>query len=197
MSTTDDAGGESRGHQHEIVEEIPAYQGVRYGMHLVRERLPDGRIAERDVVRHPGAAVIVPVLDDGRILLVEQYRTPIDALLLEVPAGLLDPGEDPITAAARELEEETGHRARKIEPIIAIHPTPGFCDEVMHCFVATGLEPTQQNLDEHEIIEVHPHTIAEIRQLLRDGAITDAKTVASLLHLFAFHDGPWADGGGE
>ena len=170
----------------ELVEEVPAYRGVRYAMHLVREKLPNGKIAERDVVRHPGASVVIPILDDGRVLLVEQHRTALGENLIEIPAGVLEGDEDPSLAAARELEEETGYRARKIERLLDFHPSAGFCDEIMHIFVATGLEPTQQNLDADEFITVHVRTFEEVRQLVRDGELTDGKTIAAFLYLLAF-----------
>jgi len=112
----------------ELVEEVSAYQGVRYGMSLVRERLPDGRVAERDVVRHPGAAVVIAMLDDGRFILVEQHRTALGCNMIELPAGILEAGEDPSIAAQRELEEETGYRARRVDKLLEFHPTAGLCD---------------------------------------------------------------------
>ncbi len=170
----------------ELVEEIPSYKGVRYAMHLVREKLPDGKIAERDVVRHPGAAVVIPILDDGRVVLIEQHRTALGENLIEIPAGVLEAGEDPSIAAARELEEETGYRALKIERLLDFHPSAGFSDEIMYIFVATGLEPTQQNLDPDEYITVHVRTFDEVRQLVRDGELTDGKTIAAFLYILAF-----------
>ena len=170
----------------EVVEEVPAYRGVRYAMHLVRERLPNGKVAERDVVRHPGAAVVIPILDDGRVILCEQHRTALGGNMIEIPAGVLEAGEDPAIAAARELEEETGYRARKIERLLDFHPSAGFCDEIMHIFVATGLEKTEQNLDPDEFIQVHVRTFEEVRQLVRDGELTDGKTIAAFLYLYAF-----------
>ncbi len=196
--TREDAAAEgSPRTRFEIIEEVPAYRGVRYAMHLVKERLPSGTIAERDVVRHPGAAVVLPILDDGRVVLVVQHRTALGGDLIELPAGVLEPGEQPLAAAARELEEETGYRARSIEPLLVFYPTPGFCDERMHIFLATGLEPTQQNLDEDEFIHISIRSLDEARQLVRDGGITDGKTVAALLYLLAFRPevGHPADGG--
>jgi len=170
----------------EFVEEVSAYQGVRYGMSLVRERLPDGRVAERDVVRHPGAAVVLAMLDDGRCVLVEQHRTALGRNMIELPAGVLEAGEDPTLAAQRELEEETGYRARRVEKLLEFHPTAGLCDELMHIYLATDLERTEQNLDHDEFIDVHLRSLEEIQQLIRDGLITDGKTIAAVLYLAAF-----------
>ena len=170
----------------ELIEEIPAYQGVRYAMHKVRERLPNGKTADRDGVRHPGAAVVIPVLEDGRVILVEQHRTALGCNLIEIPAGILEGKEDPSVAAARELEEETGFRAQKIERILDFHPSAGFCDEIMYIYVATGLEATEQRLDPDEFITVHTRTFEEIRQLIRDGELTDGKTIAAFLYLYTF-----------
>ena len=133
------------------------------------------------ILEHPGAAVILPILGDGRVVLIRNRRWPIEETLWELPAGTLDPGESPAICAARELEEETGYRATDITPLVDIYPCSGVSTEKMFCFVATGLGPGTQRLDETEEIEVHPKSREEIRALITTGEIPDAKTLAILL----------------
>lgn len=143
-------------------------------------RLPNGREADREVVEHPGAVAVVPVLPDGRVLMVRQFRHPIGKVLLEIPAGKLDAGEDPDECALRELEEETGHRARTIERRASIYTGPGFTDEVIHIYIACDLVKTIMNPDEDEFLEVGAYEPQDIRRMIREGLICDAKTIAGL-----------------
>lgn len=156
-------------------------RGARFELITERVTLPDGRTAEVDLLKHPGAAAILPFLPDGRVLLIRQYRHAVGGFLLEVPAGKLDPGETPIECAARELEEETGQRAGRIEPLGALWPSPGFTDERIHLFVARALVPTEQRLDADELIELVPMSFEEALRRVRAGEISDAKSAMALL----------------
>ncbi|HLA83965.1 MAG TPA: NUDIX hydrolase [Thermoguttaceae bacterium] len=147
---------------------------------------PDGRRHVRQVVRHPGAVVILPVLDDGRICLIENYRVSVDQTLLELPAGTREPDEDPATTALRELAEETGYRAKKIEPVVEFFMSPGILDERMHLFFATGLTSGEQDLQGGEQIKPRLTTWDETLRLMRAGEIRDAKTLVGLLYYGTF-----------
>lgn len=142
--------------------------------------LPNGRRVELDLVHHPGAAAVVPFMGDGRVLLIRQYRFATGGEILEVPAGKLDPGEAPEVCAARELEEETGYRAGRLERLGAIWTTPGFCNEVIHLYAAFDLAKSEQRLEPDEIIELVPTPFDEALDGLSSG-IVDGKTAAALL----------------
>jgi ADP-ribose pyrophosphatase len=138
-------------------------------------------IYQRDVVRHPGSAVIVPVFADGTVALVKQYRHPAVRYLLEIPAGTLDEGEKPEVGAARELEEELGVVAGKMEKLSEFFVSPGFCEEKMWVYLATELTETSQRLDEDEVIEIVRLTLTEALEMISDGEIEDAKTIIGLM----------------
>jgi ADP-ribose pyrophosphatase len=138
-------------------------------------------IYQRDVVRHPGSAVIVPVFADGTVALVKQYRHPTVRYLLEIPAGTLDEGEKPEVGAARELEEELGVVAAKMEKLSEFFVSPGFCEEKMWVYLATELTETSQRLDEDEVIEVVRLSLTEALEMISDGEIEDAKTIIGLM----------------
>ena len=141
----------------------------------------DGRPVQREVVRHPGAAVIVPVQADGRLVLIRNYRIAVDETLWELPAGMLEAGEEPQHAAARELEEETGFRAGRVKALGGFLTSPGFSDEFIHAFVAEELQFVGQNLQAGEQIEVAEIPSAEVLAMIADGRIRDAKTIAAVL----------------
>jgi len=143
---------------------------------------PEGQEIIRDVVEHPGAAVILPLLDDGRVVMIRNLRRTVGKVLWELPAGTLDEGEPPEVCAAREVEEETGYRAGRVEPLIEFYASPGVLNERMYGFLATDLEPTSQALEETEEIEVFPIPQWQVRDMLKDGHIEDAKTIALLLY---------------
>lgn len=144
-------------------------------------RLPNGRESVREVVVHPGAVAVVPVLDDGRVLLVRQFRYAAGKPLLEIPAGTLRPGEDPPECAQRELREETGYTARRLEPVASFYLAPGYSTELLHLFWATGLTPAEGERDEDEILEIVPMNLHEAVAAIDRGEIQDAKSVAGLL----------------
>ena len=144
---------------------------------------PGGNSALRDIIRHPGGCVIVPVDDEGYIYLVRQYRVAFEKMMLEFPAGKLDPGEEPVICAARELVEETGFRATTLRRITSIYSSPGFCDEEIHVFIATGLIAGATDPDEDEFIEVVRYKLDELIALVMNGEIRDAKTVVGTLIL--------------
>jgi ADP-ribose pyrophosphatase len=142
----------------------------------------DGGVEAREVIVHPGSVVILPLLDDGRIVMIRNARFSVERTLWELPAGTRDANEPVLSCAARELEEETGYRAAKLVPLLAFYPAPGVSDERMHAFVATGLTECAQKLDATEQIEVFPRTPAEVLDMLRQGEIEDAKSIAVLLY---------------
>lgn len=138
-------------------------------------------IYQRDVVRHPGSAVIVPVFADETVALVKQYRHPAVRYLLELPAGTLNPDERPEVGAARELEEELGYVAGKLEKLNEFFVSPGFCEEKMWVYLATELSPTQQKLDDDEVIEIVQVSFIEALEMIAAGEIEDAKTIVGLM----------------
>jgi ADP-ribose pyrophosphatase len=143
--------------------------------------LPNGKHATRELIQHPGAVAVVPIRNDGKILLVRQFRYPVDQLTLEIPAGKLDPGEEPEACAKRELEEETGYKAKKLRLLSSILTTPGFTNEVIHLYLAEDLVLAEQCPDEDEFIDVEVFTKEEIRKMIENGTISDAKSLLGLL----------------
>lgn len=144
--------------------------------------LPQGRSARLDLIRHPGAAAVVPFLSNEEVLLIRQYRHAAGGYILEVPAGKLDPGEAPEACARRELEEETGWRAGTCERLTSVLTTPGFTDERIHLFMASELSSAQQNLQDDEIIELVPMAFQDALDLVWKGEIEDGKTALALIH---------------
>jgi ADP-ribose pyrophosphatase len=139
-----------------------------------------------DLVIHPGASVIIPILPDNKVVLVRQYRFPIKQYTWEVPAGTLKKGEPPLVCAKRELEEETGFKAGKIRKLLHFYSSPGFLVEKMHIYLATNLKKGKQNFDEDEDIDVGIFTIAETKRLIKTNKLTDSKTLIALLYLLDF-----------
>ena len=146
----------------------------------VSVKMDDGRLVRRDFFKYPGAAVILPILDDGSIVLIRNYRFAVDEHLYELPAGMIEPGEDPQACAERELTEETGYAAGKIEKLTEFYSGPGTTDEKMNVYLATELTPGPQALEGYEKIEVDVRSDDEVRRMITDGTIHDAKTIAAL-----------------
>jgi ADP-ribose pyrophosphatase len=165
------------------------FHGQRVDFILRPIPLRSGGIRKKEVVLHPGAIIILPVLDDARVVMIRNRRHTVGEVLLELPAGTLERDEnamteDPLRCAARELTEETGYRAKKLEGLGWFYTSPGILTEKMWAFVATGLEPGRQDLDENEQIEVELVTRDEAMQFIRENRIVDAKTLAVLLKYF-------------
>jgi ADP-ribose pyrophosphatase len=157
------------------------YQGKILDLEVDRVRMPNGNEATREVVRHRGAVVVLPLHEDGRIEFVRQYRYPMGEVLLELPAGKLDPGEEPIVCAGRELAEETGFKPVEIHDLGWFYTTPGFTDEILHAFIATPLEPAPEVAqDPDEAIDNLVMTVAEALEACRSGEIRDSKTIAAV-----------------
>jgi ADP-ribose pyrophosphatase len=157
------------------------YQGNIINIESLTVTLPDGKEATRDMVSHPGASVIIPLNENGELYMVRQYRKPIEKVSLEIPAGKLDKGEDPAVCAERELKEETGLSADRIEHLMSVHSTPGFCNEVLHIYLATGLKEGEQCSDEDEFITCEKIPVNELVNMVKSGEITDAKTIIGIL----------------
>jgi len=164
-----------------VVKHEEIYRGRVVDLVVDTIRQPSGRDAVREVVKHPGGVVVVPVLEDGRLLLIRQFRYPLQKYILEFPAGKLDSGQTPLENVKRELEEETGYQAEIMRYEFSFHTSPGFCDEIIHFFIAEGLTFVGQRLEEGEHISVINHTVDECLAMIRTGAIADAKTIIGLL----------------
>ena len=165
----------------EIIEGDSAWRGKIFDIERLNVRLPSGRPAVRDVVRHPGAAAIVALTENGKIALVRQYRTSLDRVTVEIPAGKLDPGEDPLECAKRELAEETGFVAGRIAYLTTIATSCGFSDELIHIYLATQLEFKGAHPDDDEFLNVDLVPVNELVDAVLDGKIEDAKTVVGAL----------------
>ena len=146
--------------------------------------LPNGLTVDLEVVRHPGAAAVVPLKDDGTVILIRQFRHAAGGFIYEIPAGKLHPGEDPRICAARELEEEVGCRAGRLDLLSSIFTAPGFTDEVIHIYKATGLTIGQQQLDRDEVLEVIEMPLSEAIGMIETGTITDAKSIVGLQSVY-------------
>jgi ADP-ribose pyrophosphatase len=174
------------GDQHLREERISGediYGGIFLNMKRDRVSLPDGQEAVREYLTHPGAVAILAILDDGRILLERQYRYPIAKVCMEIPAGKLDPNEDPLVCAQRELEEETGYSASRWSYIRRIHPVISYSTEFIDIYLAEGLQAGKSRLDEEEFLDVFAAPLDEILAWVEQGVITDVKTTIAIYWL--------------
>jgi ADP-ribose pyrophosphatase len=169
-----------------VLSSTMIYEGPVFGIRRDEVIEPTGVRATREVITHPGSVVVLPVLPDGRILLIRQYRHATRQFLWELVAGRRDPGETPKVAAARELIEETGYRAKRMRVFLDVFPTPGFLEERMFILLAEGLTAGQAEPEEDEKIVSRPYTRTQLEEMIRGGKLRDAKSIAGILYYFRF-----------
>jgi ADP-ribose pyrophosphatase len=178
-----------------LVERLLDSQQVYRGHFLDVRRdsieLPDGKTSHREYIRHPGAVMVVPLLDDGRLLMERQYRYPMARVMLEFPAGKLDAGEAPLVCGQRELLEETGYSAAEWAYAGVLHNAIAYSDEGIHIYFARGLTRGEQKLDDGEFLELVTHTVDDLDRMAASGELTDAKTLIGLLWLQRWQQGAW------
>ena len=162
------------------------YKGRVIDLNLEEAHLPNGKTVQLEMVRHPGASAVVPMRDDGRVVMIRQYRHAAGGMIYEIPAGRLNPGEDPLDCAKRELSEEAGQLAAQWERLGSIFTTPGFTDEKIHLFLARKLTAVAQALEHDEVIEVVEVPLQEVITMIRQGEVIDGKTICGLM-LAHFH----------
>ncbi|MFN3616530.1 MAG: NUDIX domain-containing protein [Aquabacterium sp.] len=167
------------------------FSGRFIGLRRDVVRLPDGREATREYVNHPGAVMVVPILPDGRLVLERQFRYPVQRVMVEFPAGKLDAGEGGWRCAQRELWEETGYRARRWARAGVMHPVIGYADEVIEIWFADELEAGERQLDDGEFLDVFAASQQDLEAGVRDGVVTDVKTIVGLMWLQQWRAGQW------
>lgn len=156
------------------------YTGKVVTLNIDTVQLPNGVTVDLETIRHPGAAAVVPMQENGIVVLIRQFRHAAGGFIYEIPAGKLSPGENPLHCAARELEEEVGYRASSFELLSSIFTAPGFADEVIHVYKATGLTKGRQQLDRDEVLEIVEMPLDQAIHLIQDGTIRDGKTIVGL-----------------
>lgn len=177
--------------QETKVDGFVAYDGDFLKLQKDNVSLPNGKITTREFIKHPGAVVIIPMFDDGRVLLERQFRYPLGRVFLEFPAGKIDPGEQSLQCAQRELREETGYQARNWRFLCTIHNAIAYSDEYLDIYLAQGLIAGDASLDEEEFLETFSTTLPEMMEWVKQGKITDVKTVIGTFWLEKIIDGKW------
>lgn len=173
--------------EEKTINTTSIYEGKVVDLRVDEVSLPDGRTAKRELIKHPGAVAVIPITKDNKIVLVEQFRKPLEKSLVEIPAGKVEIGEAPEVTARRELEEETGYTTNELSFVTSFYTSPGFADELMHIYITDELEKmdTQPESDEDEFVEVLELTLEEAKELVEQERIHDAKTNYAILYLHA------------
>lgn len=174
------------GEQVLVVKKEQVLSGRIFDLERQRLRFSNGHEIDLEIVRHPGASAVVPLLEDGTVLLIRQYRHAVAGEILEIPAGTLKGREDPLICAQRELEEETGYYSTDLVHLGMIYPLPGYSDERIYIYLARNLKKTAQHLDEDEIIGLEPVSLDQILRMIREGLIVDAKSICGLFMALAY-----------
>jgi 8-oxo-dGTP pyrophosphatase MutT (NUDIX family) len=175
---------------HDVKWSAYAFEGKLVSVRIDTVDVPNIGLREREIVEHPGAVGIVPVLPDGRVVLIRQYRPATGRSMLEIPAGTLEPGETPVECAIRELAEETGYRTDRVRELVRFFVSPGWCTEELICYVAEDIEPGSSSPDDTEQIEVETTEPSYIPDLIRHGEIADSKTLVSLTAYYGIRLSP-------
>jgi ADP-ribose pyrophosphatase len=161
------------------------FSGRVISLQVDEVELPNGKTSKREIIKHPGAVAILPITNDGKIVMVEQFRKALERTIVEIPAGKLEKGENPLECARRELEEETGYVCEKLDWLISFYTSPGFADEIVHLYVATGLSKKEDaaQLDEDEFVNIVELSLSEATQYVEEKKIYDAKTAYAVQYL--------------
>ena len=165
------------------------FQGRIFSVHADAVRLPDGTESRREIVEHPGGVTVIPVDDSGTVTCVRQYRYAFGEHVLETPAGKLEPGEDPLACAKRELSEETGYLAENYVYLGAMYPSPGYCHEIIHLYLATGLRQEEQHLDAGEFLDLERYSLNALAEMAMRNELTDGKTALAVLKAKLYLEG--------
>ncbi|MFP7493726.1 NUDIX hydrolase [Terribacillus saccharophilus] len=171
--------------EEKTIETSKIYDGKVISLRVDTVSLPDGNTSKRELIKHPGAVAIIPITKDGKIIFVEQYRKALEKSIIEIPAGKLEPGEEPEVTAVRELEEETGYTTQNLKKLGSFYTSPGFADELLHVYEADDIEPMAEKIagDDDEFVELKQLTLEEAEALVAEERIHDAKTMYALLYL--------------
>ncbi|PKG21882.1 NUDIX hydrolase [Niallia nealsonii] len=171
--------------QEKTISTKKIFDGRIISVQVDEVELPNGKTSTRELVKHPGAVAVIAVTDEGKIVLVEQYRKPLEKEIVEIPAGKLEKGENPEVCAKRELEEETGYGCDSIELVSSFYTSPGFADEIIHIYVAKGLKKLEDaaGLDEDEFVNLMEVTLEEALEFIKNQRIYDAKTIYAIQYL--------------
>ncbi|MGY4690198.1 NUDIX hydrolase [Salibacterium sp. K-3] len=159
------------------------YEGKIIDVSVHDVKLPDGSTGKREIINHPGAVAVIALSPSGKLIMVRQYRKALEKELFEIPAGKLEPGEEPETSASREMEEETGYKAEDLKKIASFYTSPGFADEIIHLYEAGRVMEGETSTDEDEFVELVEVTLEEAEQLIKEEKIHDAKTMYAVQHV--------------
>lgn len=171
--------------EEKTIDSTSIYNGKVISLKVDDVTLPNGKVAKREIIKHPGAVAIIAITAQGKLVLVEQYRKALERSIIEIPAGKIDPGEEPLTTALRELEEETGYGSRDLTYLQSFATSPGFADEIVHVYLAKDLYVLEEkaDLDEDEFVELLEVTLEEAQEMVKDKRIYDAKTAFAVLYM--------------